>query len=143
MEDEPAVKALLNLADLPLEGVTEHLDAFLVVENEGLVIAAAGLERYGDSALLRSVVVAIEHRGTGLGARLVRACLDASHLQPARSVYLLTTTAEQFFRRFGFAPIKRSAVPRAVQSSHELTGACPASAIAMGRIGDAETSSCR
>ena len=47
------------------------------------------------------------------------------------AVYLLTTTAERFFPRFGFEQITRADVPATVQESVEFKSACPASAIVM------------
>lgn len=44
---------------------------------------------------------------------------------------LITTTAENYFPAFGFAPIARAEVEPAVQASVEFTGACPASAALM------------
>jgi amino-acid N-acetyltransferase len=46
-------------------------------------------------------------------------------------VFLLTTTAEKFFPRFGFEQIAREDVPPSVQASVEFTSACPTSAIVM------------
>ena len=46
-------------------------------------------------------------------------------------MYLLTTTAERYFARFGFVQIARDDVPGAVQQSVEFREACPASAVVM------------
>jgi amino-acid N-acetyltransferase len=51
-----------------------------------------------------------------------------------REIYLLTTTAEHFFPRFGFARIPRADVAPTVRASEEFRGACPDSAIAMRRV---------
>ena len=50
------------------------------------------------------------------------------------NVFLLTTTAEGFFPKFGFALIQRNDVPRSVQSSVEFHSACPASAVVMRKV---------
>jgi len=47
------------------------------------------------------------------------------------AIYLLTTTAEQYFPKFGFERIARSDVPPGVQTSIEFTAACPSSATVM------------
>ncbi len=57
--------------------------------------------------------------------------LAAAANRGVQQVYLLTETAADFFPRFGFQPIARSAVDPAVQTSIEFTSACPASAVAM------------
>jgi amino-acid N-acetyltransferase len=46
-------------------------------------------------------------------------------------VFLLTTTAEGFFPRFGFEAVRHADVPASVQASVEFQSACPASAIVM------------
>jgi amino-acid N-acetyltransferase len=46
-------------------------------------------------------------------------------------VFLLTTTAERFFPKFGFEQIARDEVPASVKASVEFRSACCASAIVM------------
>jgi amino-acid N-acetyltransferase len=46
-------------------------------------------------------------------------------------LFLLTTTAVDFFARLGFARITREKLPASLNASEELRGACPASAVAM------------
>jgi amino-acid N-acetyltransferase len=129
--DRPKVEALLRAEKLPLDGVAEHFGSFFVVEDGERIVGAAGLEWYGDVALLRSVVVAPGERGTGLGALLTGRAIDEARGRRARALYLLTTTAADFFPRLGFQSIDRAELPSALVASRELQGACPASAIAM------------
>ncbi len=131
--DRADVEALLVAARLPTEGVAEHFGSFFVVEEEGRVMGAAGLEAYGPDVLLRSVVIAKEARGAGVGSRLTRRAVDEARARGARAVYLLTTTAASFFPRFGFERVARGDVPASMQASRELQGACPASAVVMRR----------
>jgi amino-acid N-acetyltransferase len=126
--DYPAVVALLEAAGLPTAGVPRALGDFLVADTESGLAGAVGLERYGSAALLRSAVVRPGDQGTGIGASLVRALLDSARDGDVREIYLLTTTAERWFPRFGFAPIAREQVPEAVRASVEFREACPASA---------------
>jgi amino-acid N-acetyltransferase len=46
-------------------------------------------------------------------------------------VFLLTTTAENYFPRFGFACVGRDEVSESVKCSMEFQVACPASAVVM------------
>src|SRR3990172_5163315 len=93
---------MLHGAGLIVAGVEDHLGAFLVAADGERVIGSAGLEVYGDVALLRSVAVDEGFRGQGLGRRLVTAALaNARHLG-VREVALLTTSAAPVFRRPGF-----------------------------------------
>lgn len=131
--DQPAVEALLAAEALPVDGVAEHFGSFLVAERDGRIVGAAGLELYGSDALLRSLVVAKDGREAGLGSALTQRALDVAVTQGARTVYLLTTTADAFFARFGFVRVSREDVPEGLQQSRELRGACPASAVVMRR----------
>ena len=129
--DWPAIAALLSAARLPLDGVRDHLPGFLLAFRGDVLAGTAALERYGDVALLRSVAVAEEARGTGLGQELVHRILDEAGAGGILTVALLTTTAERFFPRFGFRQVDRCALPKALQCSAELQGACPASSVPM------------
>ena len=131
--DIKPVETLLSSSDLPLEGVSENFDEFVVAEENGKIAGAIGLERFGSAALLRSAVVAADQRGTGIGARLVEQLLDRARRTGISEIYLLTTTAEEYFPRFGFRRTSRDAVPPTVKQSAEFRGACPETAIVMAR----------
>ncbi|MEO7041659.1 MAG: arsenic resistance N-acetyltransferase ArsN2 [Gemmatimonadaceae bacterium] len=131
--DLVSVEQLLEENGLPRDGVREALDDFIVAELGGQVVGAIGLEVYGNCALLRSAVVKDTERGTGLGARLVDGILERAGGHSVQSVYLLTTTAEDYFPRFGFAPTARDEVPSQLNQSVEFRGACPDTAVVMVR----------
>lgn len=130
-KDVPALYELLQTSGLPLDGLDKHLSTALVAKDGGQLVGSAALEVYGESALLRSVAVAEPLRGTGMGRQLVKAAIGQANEQAVQRLYLLTETAAEWFPRFGFAPVERSAVDPEVQRSVEFTAACPASAQAM------------
>lgn len=136
--DWPKIAALLAMADLPLAGAEAHLSDFFLAWRDDVLIGTAGLERYGDTALLRSVAVAPTERGQGLGQALVRQALEQVAALGVRQVVLLTMTASDFFPRFGFQPISRAEVPLKAQASVEFQEACPASAIVMSLVLEGE-----
>ena len=129
--DWPNIAALLLKAHLPLAGAEEHLSDFFLAERDGILIGTAGLERYGNTALLRSVAVAPTERGQGLGQALVQQAIAEAAASGLCQVVLLTTTAADFFPRFGFRTIQRADVPLPAQDSIEFQEACPASATVM------------
>jgi amino-acid N-acetyltransferase len=131
--DFPEVEKLLTASKLPVEGVRENFSGFLVAEEEGKIAGAVGLERYGSAALLRSAVVSPENRGTGVGRQLVESLLQHASEAGIDELYLLTTTAEKYFPRFGFTPTTRAEVPESVKASAEFRGACPGTAVVMSR----------
>jgi amino-acid N-acetyltransferase len=130
--DLGALQELLAAASLPPDGVVEWLSQFVVAEHEGALVGAAGVETYADGSLLRSVVISPAWQGRGLGRALVDAALSSVAAR-GRDVYLLTTTAEPWFPRFGFERITREQVPFSVQESVEFREACPATAVVMLR----------
>lgn len=129
--DWAAVSALLSEAALPLAGAEAHLDQFLLAFRGDLLVASAGLEVYGSTALLRSVAVGEGERSTGLGQEIVRQLLDRAYAAGLKSVVLLTTTADRFFPRFGFVRVTREEAPAEVLSSPEFQGVCPSSSTVM------------
>jgi amino-acid N-acetyltransferase len=129
--DLPEVRSLLQRLSLPLDGVDEHVKTMLVAREDGHVVGTAALELYEDAALLRSVAVHPRQQGKRLGHELTEAALRLAAAYSADTVFLLTTTAERFFPKFGFEPIARDEVPSSVQASVEFRSACPASAIVM------------
>src|SRR3954471_4241893 len=131
--DLPAVEQLLTANKLPLQGVRDHFGDFIAAEDSNGIEGAVGLEKYDSMALLRSAVDAPRHPGPGVGRRLVERVLERAEEDGIDELYLLTTTAEKYFPRFGFTPTTRAAVPDAVKSSAEFRGACPDTAIVMSR----------
>jgi amino-acid N-acetyltransferase len=129
--DLPAILDLIDRSKLPHAGLDQHVVSTLVARDGDRIVGTAALELYGGSALLRSVAVAAELRGQGLGQALTRAALELARSRGVRTVYLLTETAAQFFPKFGFRPVSRAAVDTHVLGSTEFTTACPASALVM------------
>jgi amino-acid N-acetyltransferase len=135
-QDQAQVEALLTASHLPLDGVAEALPCFVVAESEARVVGVAGIEDCGvagEHALLRSVAVADDWRGKGVGRELVERAIALAETRGVNALYLLTTTAERYFPSFGFAEISRAVVPDDVKATAEFQGACPASATVMTR----------
>jgi len=125
------VKALLGQCDLPMEGAAEHLGNFLLAFDGERMIACAGLEYYGNAALLRSVAVQPGNRGRGVGKALVTQLLAMTAQRNIENVALLSTTAADYFPRMGFTAVARDSLPHGVMASAEFKGACPDTATAM------------
>jgi amino-acid N-acetyltransferase len=130
-QDLADVLTLLGRHGLPVDGASAMRDSLVVARLDERIVGAAGLELYADGALLRSVVVDASVQGQGLGQRLTEAALALARARDEPAVFLLTTTAERFFPRFGFERISREHVPESVRQSVEFQSACPASAIVM------------
>jgi amino-acid N-acetyltransferase len=119
-------RELLAEAELPTEGLEEQFPrAYAVLEEDGKAVGLAGLERYGRFGLLRSVAVSPRQRGAGGGSALVSDRLASAGADGVEAVFLLTTTADRWFPRFGFRPIERATLPPEIAASSEASVACP------------------
>jgi N-acetylglutamate synthase-like GNAT family acetyltransferase len=125
--------ALLNLVHLPVVDLPQNLGNFIVHQEAGEVNGSVGLEISGSCALLRSLAVAPDKQGNGLGKVLYRAAEEFAARQGISDLYLLTTTAADFFARRGFVPLNRDHVPVAIRNMAQFQGLCPASATLMHR----------
>jgi N-acetylglutamate synthase-like GNAT family acetyltransferase len=131
--DTRAIEALLVANALPLDGVRDALGDFLVAEAGGQVVGVVGMEYGGKYGLLRSAVVDTEWRGRGVARQLVEGIIAEAEARGIRALYLLTTTAEDYFPSFGFQKTMRDSVPDEIRATGEFQGACPASATVMCR----------
>jgi amino-acid N-acetyltransferase len=126
------VETALRDSDLPLDGLQDQFgDGYAVAESNGTVIGVEGIEVYGDDGLLRSAAVVANWRGKGVGDALTRDRIEWARRRGLRSLYLLTTTAGDYFPRFGFERVDRDTAPDAVRRSREFSEACPSSALFM------------
>lgn len=128
--DRQAIAALLMANHLPVDDLTDGIKLYALL-HEGQLAGSAGLEIYGSTALLRSVSVADGGKGRGWGTFISQEIEKLALRQGIQALYLVTTTAEAFFRKLGYRTIERSAVPEAVLVSGQFNGICPASAAIM------------
>jgi amino-acid N-acetyltransferase len=132
--DWPAVHDLLTEVGLPLDGAAGAFATGIIATEGDRVVGCAAIEPYDGSALLRSVAVVPDLRGSGVGASLVHDAEDLARDSGASSLILLTETAETWFSRLGYETIERTSVPADVAGSIEFETACSTSAVAMRRI---------
>jgi amino-acid N-acetyltransferase len=105
-----------------------------VVRKHGAIVAAGALQRFDSSALVRSVVVAADRRGTGLGRLIAQELENIASATRVNRLILLTQTAREFFAYQGYRVIERSQVPQDIQGSEEFRSLCPASATCMIKV---------
>jgi len=120
-DDLSDILNLLSQVQLPHDGVTDNVSAFLVARDESSrLIATIGLERHGNTALLRSAAVAPDYQGSGIGSRLTEQLLKRAANDNVERVVLLTSTAREFFaRRFGFHETSRAIFDQELAESSE------------------------
>jgi amino-acid N-acetyltransferase len=127
------VLELLREEKLPERGVVDQFGHYIVVRNLGQLIGACGLELHGEYGLLRSLVVDKGARGQGAGDCLVRGAVDLGQKLGVCGLYLLTTNAQRYFERYGFAPCAREAAPPPIREAWEVREGCPRDAALMQR----------
>ena len=130
--DFAALCSLLDDCGLPTADLTlASLAHFRVARDGGRIVAVAGLATLGQVGLLRSVAVASTHRARGLGSGLVDALEQEARRLGLSALYLLTTSAGDFFSRRGYRALPRDEAPAALRDSAEFSRLCPASALCM------------
>jgi amino-acid N-acetyltransferase len=132
-QDMIAVRALLEHSGLPTSDLDSARPDFAVIRDNGQVIAAGALQRFGSSALLRSVVVAPDRRDRGLGQIVVSELERLARAARINQLILLTQTAAEFFAHRGYRVIERSSAPEDMRGSEEFRSLCPGSATCMAK----------
>jgi amino-acid N-acetyltransferase len=132
---ESQVKHLLAESKLPTSDLSpQHLEHFFgcgpVEKPKGVV----GLEIYGTVALLRSLAVSADSRGNGYGKALVGQIERFAQSQGITDVYLLTTTAAEFFERLGYRRTDRESAPEAIRQTEEFSTLCPSTSTFMVKV---------
>jgi amino-acid N-acetyltransferase len=103
--DVPRMIELIAGANLPPLFVAENLEGFVAAEREGAVVGCAGIELFGQCAVIRSVVIDEAVRGTGLGRRVYEALLAKAAAALVTDLYLFTEDARDFWEHVDFQVI--------------------------------------
>lgn len=125
------VETLLENNDLPSTDVQSKPGCFYVGYDGDDRIGIGGVEVHGRDGLLRSLVIEQETRGDGFGSAMCEALETRARDGGAEMLYLLTTTAPEFFADRGYGEIERADAPAAIRQTTEFDDLCPASAICM------------
>ena len=129
-EEKQEAIALLQQQHLPVSDIDEDKVLYLLKDAEK-TIGTVGLEIFEDCALLRSVSVVKEEQGKGYGKFINKEIEKYVKDAGINCLYLLTTTAKDFFDKQGYCIIDRNDTPVSVQQTAEFSLLCPSSAIVM------------
>jgi amino-acid N-acetyltransferase len=131
-DDLPAIKALLDLCDLPAEDLgPAHLQHFVTCRAGERIVGTVGVEPLGETGLLRSLAVAPDFRGKSLARELWARARQKATRMGVSQLYLLTTTADGLFARWGFKQVPRDEVAELVRSTSQYSAICPTTAVVM------------
>ncbi|HLF15230.1 MAG TPA: GNAT family N-acetyltransferase [Bacteroidota bacterium] len=129
--DLGTIRSVLLECGLPNDDFRDGDVTFLLAESDGSVIGTIGLESYPPLGLLRSAAVLPAFRDRNVGAHLVDALVREARARSLTELVLLTTTAEKFFAKMGFARIGRETLGGPILSSGQFTGTRCSSAAVM------------
>lgn len=131
--DDPQLVTRLEAAKLPTSDLSTADQFFFVFTDASRAIGCGGFLLAGEHALMRSIVVDDDRRGTGAGAAILERLIVAAEIRGARHIWLLTTNADGFFARHGFNQVARAEAPPAIAATPQFSGVCPGSAAFMHR----------
>lgn len=126
-----ALRELLKSENLCYEDLDDIDGVLNIARLENEVIGGFGVEIFGENGLLRSVVLKRDKRRKGLGVELVEKAISCAKGKEVNYLYLLTTTADKFFKKLGFQVIPRNSVPGPIAQTTEFRTFCPDTAICM------------
>lgn len=121
LQDVAAITGLINFYAargemLPRkeESVRQHIQQFIVAEDAGRVIACGALHHWdARSAEIRSLAVAAEYAGQGLGTKIVRE-LDEHGVQMGYEYAFALVLKIGFFEKLGYVVASKSTLPQKV-----------------------------
>ena len=129
------IGALLQNNHLPtsdIETGTEVL--FFVAGSIQQPSGVVGIQVFGATALLRSLAVSESERGKGLATALVHYVEQHATSLGINSIYLLTTTAVQFFEAHGYSTANRTDAPISIAGTIQFSNLCPSSSALMVKV---------
>lgn len=129
--DLKQLESILKKSKLPYEDCKYHLNNFVLMESDKEIVAIGGSEMFGDIALLRSITVLKQYQGNGLGNSIFFKIKKDLIVRGVKTIYLLTETAEEYFRALGFEQTSRDIVPQQIKKTKQFSTLCPSSAVVM------------
>lgn len=129
----PAVRALLAASDLPTDDIDDPSISLVGAFDDDALIGVVGLQACGGVGLLRSLAVAPSHRDRGMAGSLCERVFEMAGERAMESLWLLTTSAKDYFTRHGFEAVPRDEAAEAIRTTAQFTALCPSSAHVMRR----------
>ena len=131
-QDLKQIVTILNDLELPTEDISPHnLKNFFKLADHDEILAIVGLELYDSNGILRSLAVKDHVRNLGLGTEIVHYVEKKAQSAGVTRLFLLTETAEIFFKKLNYSNYDRSTVPTVISQSMEFSKLCAESAVCM------------
>jgi len=119
--DAPQIHRLVNyfadkgmMLPRPLSEIYENIRDYFIVKDDKQILACASLHViWADLAEIKSVAVAEDRQGQGIGDSIIKACLIEARDIDIPTVFCLTYQPG-FFERFGFTQLDKMELPQKV-----------------------------
>ncbi len=100
---------------ITLEELCHRAQGFrILLDDSGKVIASAHLDLFTpELAEIKSLAVAKEYQGKGLGKKLVEDCQQEAQEMGVKKIFVLTYQ-EEFFKKSGYSVVDRNTLPEKV-----------------------------
>ncbi|MBI5879460.1 MAG: N-acetyltransferase [Chloroflexi bacterium] len=121
LKDVESITALINhyaalgeMLPRKEESVRQHIQQFIVAEANHKVVACGALHHWdARSAEIRSLAVAEQYAGQGLGTQIVKE-LDEHGAQMGYEYAFALTLKVRFFEKLGYAVVSKSVLPQKI-----------------------------
>jgi amino-acid N-acetyltransferase len=121
MADVPQMHKLINkfagqgeMLPRALSEIYENIRDYFVVRNRDKVVACAALHvTWSDLSEIKSLAVAKGSQKQGIGAALVKKCVEEARELGIPTIFCLTYKPE-FFKKYGFKSVDKSKLPRKI-----------------------------
>ncbi len=128
----PEILSLLKENKLPFSDIEPgKIDFIVAIDAANKIIGCIGVEPFDTEGLLRSFAVSPACRNHQIGGELFNRLLSHAAQSGIQSLHLLTTTAEEYFKRRGFMTTERTQAPGAISTTSEFSSLCPSSSAYM------------
>jgi amino-acid N-acetyltransferase len=115
--DQRAITALIHRVGINPFGL--HWPRFLVIEEDGVLLACGQLKPHSDCVELASIAVVPERQGRGLGSAIIRALLER---HPERLYLTCQRHNLTYYQRFGFERIGWGELPGSFKPVYLIGG---------------------
>jgi len=131
LNDIQGLISILKETNLPFNDIDLNNQQFLLAYLGKDIIASCAVEQYKKEALLKSFAVKMDLQGKGIGKEIYLKMIDYCKSNEIEDLYLLTTTAEDWFDHMGWIRVKRESLPESIKNTKEYNSICPLNAICM------------
>ena len=129
-----AAMRLLAEAGLPVADLAnKDPGGFLAARIGDNFAGFVGLEHFGETGLLRSLIVDPAFRGAGLGRVVVAALESHARDRGIAELWLLTIDADDWFAGLDYVARNRADAPESIRQTDEFSGLCPDDAVLMSK----------